>query len=87
LFPVLPMASTSDHESKMIKAKSKNKLMIGLSERNIEHMKKGLGMYITADEFHSEDIVIFLGENDETMYSNLEKFMEPNVKIVDRRPH
>ena len=69
----------------MIKAKAGNALIFGLSEDNIQRLKKGQPLVISGKEMGLEgDILIFYGATTGDLIETIQPYLGKDTKIHDR---
>lgn len=68
----------------MIKARAGEVVIFGLSERNLELLRKGMPIKINMTELGlTGTILIFYGKTEEAMYEELKELVGPETKYVN----
>lgn len=68
----------------MVKAKKGNTLIFGLSDMNLERLKKGEPISFNLNELGAEpyDILIFHGKDEQAMYQSMKSQIHPFKTII-----
>jgi hypothetical protein len=69
----------------MIKAKKGNLLILGLSDENMERLKKGEPIKFNLNELGAgdQDVLIFNGRTEQSMYEEMKEYIHPLKTVLN----